>query len=78
MTLRNEIGAFSHLAIFQATDPPICTAGPSGPSGNPLPIAIIPANNFTIPTLNPMGTGLWRRKAMIWLTPAPFAAGEKF
>ena len=65
ITLRKAIGAFSQRAICHATEPPICTDGPSGPSGNPLPIATMPANNLTMPTLIPIGTGRWRRKAMI-------------
>ena len=44
--------------IGQATEPPICTAGPSGPRGKPQPMAMIPATNFTRPTRKPMGTDL--------------------
>ena len=77
ITRRKATGARSQRDIFQATEPPICTAGPSGPRGNPLPMAMIPATSFTRPTRSPIATGRCRRKPMMWVMPAPPAAGEK-
>ena len=74
---RKAAGARSHRDICQATEPPICTAGPSGPRGKPLPMAMIPATSFTSPTCSPIGTGLWRRNPMMCVMPAPPAAGAR-
>ena len=77
ITRRKATGAFSQRAICQATDPPICTAGPSGPRGNPLPMATMPATNFTRPTCRPMGTARCLRNPMMWVMPDPPAAGAR-
>ena len=78
MTRRKATGALSQRAICQATEPPICTAGPSGPRGKPLPMATMPATSFTRPTCRPMGTARCFRNPMMWVMPEPPAAGARF
>ena len=38
---------------------------------------MMPATSFTRPTRSPIGTDRWRRKPMMWVIPAPPAAGER-